>query len=97
VRKRPEVHIPPIGSDALEDEESASGAREVARALLTQCLEILAPPGQPSSIHLKMPSRQATLREIALGLGLPIDVTYHSKNLKPCCHRHFFAFRIGRR
>jgi ribosomal protein S18 acetylase RimI-like enzyme len=50
-------------------EETASGAREVARALLTQCLEILAPPGQPSSIHLKMPSRQATLKEIALGLG----------------------------
>lgn len=50
-------------------EESACGAREVARALLTQCLEILAPPGQPSSIHLKMPSRQATLKEIALGLG----------------------------
>src|ERR1700729_2024548 len=50
-------------------DETASGAREVARALLTQCLEILAPPGHPSSIHLKMPSRQATLKEIALGLG----------------------------
>jgi GNAT superfamily N-acetyltransferase len=50
-------------------EEIAAGAREVARALLTQCLEILAPPGQPSSIHLKMPSKQPTLKEIALGLG----------------------------
>jgi hypothetical protein len=50
-------------------DETTSGSREVARALLTQCLDILAPAGQPSSIHLKMPSRQATLKEIALGLG----------------------------
>ena len=50
-------------------EETTSGARDVARALLTQFLDILAPAGQPSSVHLKMPGRQATLREVALGLG----------------------------
>jgi len=50
-------------------EEAVSGARDVSRALLMQCLDILAPPGHPSSIHLKMPTRQATLKEVALGLG----------------------------
>jgi hypothetical protein len=43
----------------------------------SQCLEILAPPGQPSSIHLKMPSRQAILKEIALGLGFCADRDSH--------------------
>jgi GNAT superfamily N-acetyltransferase len=42
-------------------EETTSGAREVARALLTQCLEILAPPGQPSSNNPKGNSSGARL------------------------------------
>ena len=58
-------------------EETAPGSREVARALLTQCLDILARTGQPSSIHLKMPSRHATLREIALGLGFCAERDHH--------------------
>ena len=50
-------------------DEGAPDSRVVAHALLTQCLDILAGPGRLSSIHLKAPRRQTTLREIALGLG----------------------------
>ena len=57
---------------AVVDEETAD-SRLVARALLTQCLDVLAGPGRLSSIHLRLPSRQTTLREIALGLGFCAD------------------------
>jgi hypothetical protein len=50
-------------------DETMPGSREIARALLTRCLDVVAGPGQPSSVHLKLPRKQATLREIALGLG----------------------------
>jgi ribosomal protein S18 acetylase RimI-like enzyme len=56
-------------------DEGAPDSRTVARALLTQCLDILGGPGQPSSIHLKVPGRQTTIREIALGLGFCADRT----------------------
>lgn len=54
-------------------DEAAPDGREVARALLTQCLDILAGPGRLSQIHLKLPRKQTTLREIALGLGFCAD------------------------
>ncbi len=54
-------------------DEGAPDSRAVARALLTQCLDILAGPGRLSAIHLRVPSRQTTLREIALGLGFCAD------------------------
>lgn len=54
-------------------DEGVPDSRVVARALLMQCLDILAGPGRLSSIHLKIPSRQTTLREIALGLGFCAD------------------------
>jgi GNAT superfamily N-acetyltransferase len=57
---------------AVVDEETAD-SRLVARALLAQCLDVLAGPGRLSSIHLRLPGRQTTLREIALGLGFCAD------------------------